>query len=149
MNEAYTDRLVVVNGPEDGVAFPIMRTPITIGAATNCDIFLHFDKKILPKHARVTVVSGGYRIRSIAGALVYINGKRSGMVRARIARSGDIVQVGATSLCLLCAADGLAKRSLGMPSESNVGWLLRSLVHRLVRAGSVTLRLLFKRVSRP
>ncbi len=131
MNGAYTDSFEVVGGPEDGISFPITRTPVNIGANADCAIFLNYDRSVLPVHARVTVVSGGYRIRATAGASVYINDRRSGMVWSRTARSGDIVRVGETPLCLVCAPDGLAGRSIGMPTESNLVWLFHAALVQL------------------
>ena len=148
MNLPDRDRLEVVNGPEDGLVFPITRTPLTIGAGADCAVFLNFDCEVRPMHARATVVSGGYRIRGISGAPVFVNGKRSGMVWARIARSGDIIRIGDTSLCLVCVADGLAGRSIGIPTESNFVWLLRFLVQTLGRTLLLLPRLCFKAVSR-
>lgn len=148
MSAEYTDAFEIVNGPEDGVAFPIIRSPFNIGASGDCAVYLNFDKKVFPEHARVNVVSNGYRIRSTSGTPVYINEKRSGMVWARIARSGDIVRVGETSLCVVCAPDGLAKRSIGMPTDSNLVWLLRSLFGVLFKAGRLFYRLFFRMLTR-
>ncbi len=148
MTDEYNDVFEIVDGPEDGVSFPVMRTPVMVGASVDCGIFINFDKKVLPDHARVTVVSGGYRIRSVSGEPVYINEKRSGMVWARTARSGDIIRVGDTSLNLICAPDGLASRSIGMPTESNVVWLLRALVDKGLKTATVLYRLVFKMLGR-
>lgn len=148
MSDEYTDAFEIVNGPEDGVAFPLIRSPFNIGASADCAVYLNFDKKVFPEHARVNVVSNGYRIRSISGTPVYINEKRSGMVWARIARDGDIVRVGETSLCVVCAPDGLAKRSIGMPTDSNLVWLLRSLFSTFFKAGRLLYRLFFKMLTR-
>jgi len=148
MSDEYTDAFEIVNGPEDGVAFPIIRSPFNIGASADCAVYLNFDKKIFPEHARVNVVSNGYRVRSISGNPLYINEKRSGLVWARIARSGDIVRIGETSLCVVCAPDGLAKRSIGMPTESNLVWLVRSLIGKLIKAGGLLYRMFFRMLSR-
>jgi len=148
MSAEYTDSFEIVNGPEDGVAFPIIRSPFNIGTSADCAVYLTFDKKVFPVHCRVTVVSGGYRVRSTAGTPVYINRKRSGMVWARIARSGDTIQIGETSLCVVCAPDGLAKRSIGMPTESNLVWLVRSIFDNLFKAGRLLYRLFFRMLSR-
>ncbi len=127
MSAIQTDLLEIVNGPEDGAAFPITRTPAAIGASVDCAVFITFDKSVQPLHARLSVVSGGYRVRAVSSAPVYVNKKRSGAIWARVARPGDIVRVGDTKLCLACAPDGLAKRSIGMPTEGNIAWLFRAL----------------------
>ncbi len=128
MSPEFSDRFEIVNGPEDGIDFPITRTPIDVGADPACGIFLSIDKAVRPVHARISVVSGGYRVRSISGAPVLVDGKRSGVVLARIVRSGGMVRIGDTTLCLLCEPDGLADRSLGVPLESNLAWLIRLLL---------------------
>ncbi len=148
MDGDFSDSFEIVGGPEDGISFPITRTPVTIGANADCAIFLNYDRSILPVHARVTVVSGGYRIRAAAGASVYINGRRSGVVWSRIARSGDIVRVGETHLCLVCAPDGLAGRSIGMPTESNFVWLFHAVAQQLQKVAAILFRLFFRTLSR-
>lgn len=118
----YPDCLVVVNGPEDGAEFPIARTPLKIGRDAACVVNLRLDDAVRPVHAVVTVVSDGYRIRRADTAPVYVNGKRAGIFRSRIMRSGGIVQVGNTELCLECAPDGLASRSHGVIGEIDLSW---------------------------
>ncbi len=142
MNANPTDRLEIINGPEDGVAFPITRTPLDVGADPQCRIFINFDPFVRAAHARITVVSGGYRIRALSTDPVYVNDKRSGMVLARVARSGDVVRIGNTSLALLCVPDGLAERSVGVPMESNLAWLARLVMSGLWRGVSFPLRFL-------
>ena len=131
----YPDCLVVINGPEDGAEFPIARTPIYIGKEPQCAVNLRLDSAIQGYHARVTAVSDGYRIRSIGGAPVFVGGKRVGTLVSRIVRDGEQMQVGNTLMTLECAPDGLASRSRGMPSESDIAWLLRQVADFTVRAG--------------
>jgi hypothetical protein len=142
MNENATDYFEVVDGPEDGVEYPITRTPVDIGSNPDCGIFMNFDRAVSPHHARVTVVSGGYRVRSMARPSVMVDGKHSGKIFARIVRNGGVIRVGATSFCLRCAPDGLASRSIGIPLESNWVWLLRSLGSKTWRLLDYPLRLL-------
>ncbi len=124
----FPDHLEIVNGPEDGTRFPINRTPMDIGCDGSCGIFVALDPEVKRHHARVTVVSDGYRIRRLGGAgPVYVNGKRVGIIRSRIVRHAGIVRVGDTELCLLAAPEGLASRSYGLPTESDIAWLLRLL----------------------
>jgi len=49
------------------------------------------------------------------------------MIRSRILREGQVLQVGNTELCLQCAPEGLAKRSRGLPAESDLVWCIRIL----------------------
>jgi hypothetical protein len=62
-----------------------------------------------------------------------VNGKRAGVIRSRIVRNGGIVQAGGTELALRCAAGGLAGRSIGLPSESDLGWMIRLVFRRGAR----------------
>ena len=121
----HPDYFVVINGPEDGAEFPIARTPVYIGKDPQCAVNLRLDNGIEPYHARVTVVSDGYRVRSIGGAPLFADGKRVGSLFSHVLRDGEFLQAGNTLLALECAPDGLASRSHGMASESDIGWLLR------------------------
>ena len=136
----FPDYLVVVNGPEDGAEFPIARTPVYIGKDPQCAINLRLDNSIEAYHARITVVSDGYRVRSIGGASVFVNGKRVGVLVSHILRDGQLLQVGNTLMALECAPDGLATRSHGMASESDLAWLLRQSGDFAARATRRTLR---------
>ena len=144
--QSAPDRLEVVNGPEDGTEFPIARAPFDIGADPGCAVSLRLDRNVRHYHARATVVSDGYRIRRLGPGPVYVNGRRAGVVRSRVIRTGDLVQVGGTQLSLQCAPGGLASRSHGLPTESDIGWALRLLVRgavRTLRGGLRSLRSLF------
>ncbi len=132
IGQEYTDHFEIVNGPEDGTEFPVTRTPVDIGHDPGCGVHVQLDSKVKLIHARVTVVSDGYRVRRLANAPVYVNGKRAGVVLARVVRTGGVVQVGETQLALQCSPDGLASRSHGMPSESNLGWALRIFYRKLM-----------------
>lgn len=146
--EVYPDQFEVVNGPEDGTAFPITRTPVDIGSDPGCAVFLRFDKNVKAFHARVTVVSEGYRIRRKSNAPILVNGKRAGLVWSRIVRSGGIVRVGDTELVLQCAREGLASRSFGLPSESDLGWALRLLFRESMLALRAPRRILLAFLGR-
>lgn len=136
----YADVFEVVNGPEDGAEFPVPRTPVDIGSDPGCGVHISLDPDVKWFHARVTVVSDGYRVRRLTGGPVYVNGKRAGVIRSRIARNGGIVQVGNTELALRCASGGLAGRSVGLPSESDLGWLLRIIFRKTGFAARVIYR---------
>lgn len=123
--EGESDRFEIVNGPEDGTEFPVVRTPQDIGAATHCGIFVRLDPDVRTVHARITVVAEGYRVRRLGNGPVWVDGRRAGLVRSRVVRNGGIVKVGNTELCFCAAPGGLASRSYGLPFESDFGWVLR------------------------
>lgn len=144
----YPDCLTVVNGPEDGTEFPIVRAPFYVGKDPASAVNLRLDSDVRPFHALVTVVSDGYRVRRGDTAPVYVNGKRAGMYRSRILRSGGLLQVGHTLLVLECAPDGLAGRSHGMVHESDFAWFVHLAWRKLYRLGRAVVRLLFAFLGR-
>ncbi|MCC6488803.1 MAG: FHA domain-containing protein [Candidatus Hydrogenedentes bacterium] len=113
---------VIVNGPEDGTEFPIVRAPFHVGSDTSCPVQVRLDQDVSDLHALVTVVSDGYRVRSTGRGPVLVNGKRAGTLKSRIVRNGGMVQIGHTLLAVDCSPDGLARRSRGIVSESDLGW---------------------------
>lgn len=137
------DMLEVINGPEDGTEYPIARAPVIVGMDIGCEVNVRLDESIDAFHARLTVVSDGYRVRKIRGGKLAVNGKRTGVFRSRILREGDILEVGNTELYLRCSPEGLAKRSRGLPTESDLFWTLKTVGKRAFRL--VSLRLLFPR----
>lgn len=122
------DRFEIINGPEDGTQFPVIRTPLDLGSDGRCPVNIQFDGKVEPLHARISVVEGGYRVRRCGGGTVQVDGKRVGRIRSRIIRHGGILTAGGTELCLQLAGHGLASRSYGINLESDSGWLVRTLV---------------------
>lgn len=148
-HEAYTDRFVIVNGPEDGAEFPITRAPFHVGADPACTVNVRLDPTVREQHALLSVVPEGYRVRRADVAPVYINGKRTGMLRSRIVRPGQLLQVGHTLLALECPPDGLASRSHGIITETDLGWAIRQGIkgaYRLVRGALGTIWRIFGRV---
>ena len=131
----YSDCFVVVNGPEDGTEFPVSRAPFYIGHDASCAVNVRLDTAVRARHAYLSVVSDGYRVRRSDTASVYVNGKRAGMLRSRIVRGGGLVQVGHTLLSLECASDGLASRSHGIGIESDFVWAMRQGGGALFHAG--------------
>lgn len=120
-----SDILELMNGPEDGTEFPLTRSPVDIGSAGECAVNIRFDPGIRPRHARLSVVSEGYRVRQVDGKKVYVNGKRAGRIRSRILRAGGVLQVSGSEFFLHCAEDGLASRSHGLSAENDFLWILR------------------------
>ena len=129
------DCFQVVNGPEDGAEFPMVRSPIHMGHDPRCAICISLDASVVEDHALVSAVSDGYRIRRLSRAPVFVNGKRAGMIRSRVVCDGGTVQVGRTLLALECAPDGLACRSRGIVTESDSYWAARHVGGHLVRMG--------------
>ena len=124
---AGADRLEIVNGPEDGTEFVITRAPFDLGSDMGCVVNARLDEEMKLYHARASVVSKGYCVRSLAGAPVWVNGKRAGRIRSRVARHHDIVRLGRTEFMVLLADGGLASRSYGLPAESDASYALRIL----------------------
>ncbi len=116
------DSFVIINGPEDGTEFPIVRAPFHVGSDIGCAVQVRLDRDVEEYHALVTVVSDGYRVRKINRQAVYINGRRVGTLKSRIVRNGGVLQIGHTLIAVDCSPDGLARRSRGIVSESDFGW---------------------------
>ncbi|MDQ1256015.1 MAG: hypothetical protein QG656_610 [Candidatus Hydrogenedentes bacterium] len=123
-----SDCFTIVNGPEDGTEFPVVRAPFYIGQDPACTVNPRLDSAVRKKHAEVTCVSDGYRIRRADTAPIYVNGKRVGTFRSRILRHGGLIRVGNTVLCLECAEDGLASRSHGIAAVSDAAWAIKQIV---------------------
>jgi len=64
----YPDTFEVIDGPGDGTEYPITRTPVDIGSDPECAVLVQCDPRVHQFHARVTVVSEGYRIRTYTEA---------------------------------------------------------------------------------
>jgi len=129
------DTLVVVNGPEDGNTFPILRSPLLVGTGQACTAALTLDQTVHPLQAKLTAVSDGYRVRSMSPAPVYIDGKRAGMYRSRVLRAGGDLKVGHTLITLRCAPGGLASRSRGIATDNDFLFALKALAGGVLRTG--------------
>jgi hypothetical protein len=127
-NPEYPDCFVVVNGPEDGTEFPIVRAPFHIGRDVSCAVNLRLDDSVRDFHVSVSAVSDGYRVRRNDDGPVFVDGKRAGMFRSKIIRSAGQLKVGETLLCLECAPEGLASRSHGLVTQSDLGWAVTQTV---------------------
>lgn len=123
---AHSDCIVVVNGPEDGTEFPVVRSPLTIGSDPSCCVHVRLDPEVREHHADLGVVADGYRIRAAGAASVYVNDRRSGTFRSCIARNGDLIRIGNTLLRIKCAPDGLAGRSRGVVTETDLARAFKS-----------------------
>ena len=119
------DSLTVINGPEDGAEFSIVRVPAAIGQDPSCSILIRLDRLVQPIHAHLTAVSEGYRVRCATRAPVWVNGLRGGRARSRILRHGDRLTIGNTELILECAPDGLAHRSRGISTDGDLLWAVK------------------------
>lgn len=139
----HSDIFEIVNGPEDGAAFPVVRVPTSLGRDARCAVQPRFDQSIELQHAHITVVSGGYRIRASSPTPIYVNNKRAGWIQSRIVRDGGIIRAGQTEFILRTSPEGLAARSMGLPTDSDLGWMLR----RVGRGLYLLLRLGFRMLS--
>jgi hypothetical protein len=72
----------------------------------------------------VSVVSDGYRIRKARNKPIYVDGRPAGALKSRIVRDGGMVQIGQTLLILDCSPDGLARRTHGIATDSDIVWAL-------------------------
>jgi hypothetical protein len=125
-NAGEPDYFVIVNGPEDGTEFPVVRSPLVIGSDPGATVSVRLDRGVRPKHAQISAVSNGYRVRRSEATPVWVNGKRTGALKSRIVRGGGIIQVGDTKICVQCSPAGLARRSTGIVSESDFAYFARS-----------------------
>jgi hypothetical protein len=122
------DHLAVVNGPEDGKQFVLIRSPFFIGREQDCAAALLLDNAVLPKHIQALAAADGYRVRCTSASPVFVNGKKVGMIRSRILRPGDTLKVGNTLMTLHTSPTGLSKRSRGTLTESDIAYFGRRVV---------------------
>ncbi|PCJ56053.1 MAG: hypothetical protein COA73_12955 [Candidatus Hydrogenedentota bacterium] len=139
------DALIAVNGPQDGTEFALTGRLVHMGRDAACAVNLALDNAILGVHAELSPAAGGYRVRSLCGKPVYIDGKRAGKVKSRIAKSGSLMRIGHTELILECAADGPASRSLGITLENDFIWALRNIARSTVTGIATITRALTRR----
>lgn len=125
-NKSHFDRIIVVNGPEDGTEFPIVRSPFTAGSDMSCAVHLSLDAKIMGQHAEFSVAPNCYSVRTLnVGSPAYINDKSAGAIRVRTAKDGDIIRMGNTLFRLDCVPEGLAARSEGVAIPTGTRVLLK------------------------
>lgn len=137
----YSDQLELINGPEDGVSFPLVRTPVDAGRGEACAVQVRFDPAVCDRAVRITAVSEGYRIRRIDRGRAWANGKRIGRLHSRILRHGETLRLGNSDFHLSLAPEGLAQRSHGLAMESDLVWALRRLARRSARGLGWTWRM--------
>lgn len=138
--QGYADLLVVADGPEDGVEFPVIRTPFYIGHEPACDAELKLDGAVKNTHVRLTQARRGYRVRAVKGAKVQVNRRNVGVLRSRILRADGELLVGNTHLVLACAEQGLANEGRSPFKETDFAVLLGVFGQKLARllSGSVS-----------
>jgi len=129
------DTLTVINGPQDGIDYPLTERIIAIGSEAGTGIQVSLDSLIQPRHAAVTPVGNGYRVRGLCNRIVTVGGKKAGRLKSRILRHGDILKIGHTELVLECSVDGLASRSEGISFENDVVWAIRHFGKRISLLG--------------
>lgn len=128
------DCFQVINGPEDGAEFPLVRAPFYVGQDPRCAVHISLDTSVLDQHALATVCSQGYRIRRIGRSPVYVDGKQAGVFRSRVVQNGGHLQVGQTLLALECAQDGLATKGKGCVTQSDFGYAVGRFARVIRRA---------------
>jgi FHA domain len=139
------DALIAVNGPQDGTEFALAGRLVHMGRDAACTVNLSLDNAVLGVHAELSPAGGGYRVRSLCGKPVYIDGKRAGNVKSRIAKSGSLMRVGHTEMILECAADGPASRSVGISLENDFLWALRNMTRRTLAGIAAVARAVARR----
>jgi hypothetical protein len=142
------DCFIVVNGPEDGSEFAVVRSPFYIGADPACSVHLRLDQTVDEAHALVSVVSDGYRVRRLGSGFVAVNGKPAGYFRSRVLRAGGALQVGNTLIALRAGAEGLARRSRGVMTQNDAVWALRQMAGGSYRGFRGALRFLLRTAGR-
>ena len=83
--------LLVIRGPQTGVAFRLGSTALTVGRSPKCDIFLN-DMTVSRDHADILPLAGGHKIvdkKSFNG--IWVNNAN---VEEKVLRPGDIIQIG-------------------------------------------------------
>jgi hypothetical protein len=87
---------LMLKGPLSGKQFNIFKSPMVLGSAPKCDIYLFKDPAIEPKHATVTKSGNKYLLADEGGeAGTYVNGRK---IDRYILQPGDVVTVGETVL---------------------------------------------------
>jgi hypothetical protein len=87
---------LMLKGPLSGKQFSLFKSPMVIGSAPKCDIYLFKDASIEPRHASVTKSGTKYVLadeKSESGT--YVNGRR---VEKYILQPGDVITIGETIL---------------------------------------------------
>jgi hypothetical protein len=141
--KVFYDKLTVSKGPEDGMSFTITSTPVLIGRDPACLVNLQFDVTLQPEHARISLGRGGYRVRRVTAAPVYVDGARAGHIRSRRLDNGKVLRVGYTDLVLSCAEGGHAATGAPSWNESDAAWAFRAIfgsLRRLAGAAFIALK---------
>ena len=92
-------RLVVQRSPslEEGDAFPLNSTPVTVGRGGQNDLVLDGDEFASARHARIEVRGDGAWVQDLDSTNgTYVNGSR--VAGAQRLDAGDVLRVGETDL---------------------------------------------------
>jgi hypothetical protein len=87
--------LLVVDGPLAGKQFIIYKSPTVVGSAAGVDIPLMKDKLIAPKQCALSVGRGAHVLQDLGTRTTMVN---DAPVDSCVLRSGDLIQMGATTL---------------------------------------------------
>ncbi len=87
---------LMLKGPLTGKQFIIFKSPMVIGSAPKCDIYLFKDAAIEPRHAVVTKSGNKYIITDEGGGSgTLVNGRK---VDKYVLQPGDVITIGETVL---------------------------------------------------
>lgn len=121
--------LVVVEGPSQGLLFPLADTPVSIGREDTCT-FQILDPRVSRTHLRVSLdpkhgkhVAGDYR----SGNGVFVNGKQITLDTALT--DGDRITIGQSTLMYL-AADHADAPSAVAAAKKKGEWARPTLMDR-------------------
>lgn len=86
----------MLQGPLSGKQFILFKSPMILGSAPKCDIYLFKDAAIAPKHASVNKTGSKYKIKDLdSESGLFVNGKK---IDTYILQSGDVISLGDTVL---------------------------------------------------
>jgi len=97
MEKALADGwLKVLSGRFEGRDFFLDKPRLAVGCDERCDVPLFGDPQVLPQHAVLTQISGGYAIEPVGGSAILVSG--APLQGRRPLQHEDVVTIGATRL---------------------------------------------------
>ncbi len=123
--DVHRDTIAVINGPEDGNLYPIVKPPCFVGSDISCGVQIRLDRSVQGRHVMLTPANGGYRVRCLTTVPAFVNGRRVGQFHSLVLCPGGELRVGYTTLTLKAPADGLAQRFRGVDLHGDLSWTLR------------------------
>lgn len=97
-------RLIVKQGPQIGIAFPLMGKQVVIGREDDCDIKVH-DAESSRRHCEVVWKDGNFVLHDLDSSNgTFLNGTQ--LTSPTVLRAGDRIGIGQTLLVLELDAEG-------------------------------------------